>query len=535
MLSSIPRELCIKKTIIDYPLLQFFIYPKINFGNSCKERFNNKIKKKIILEILKISWWDMKFSLRKIDTIVIVALVIIAGMVFLKVGYIPSPVEKKPPKVEFIQDDVNNKLIVSFVSTDILWSDIEIKGDCDTSLLGEYVLEGDEIINCRGTITITHIPTGTCFGTWGFKEIEKLPASLTPGLRDISPNDEGPHYHNLMVSREWWYYTALLNSGCDLPGWTVSISFNHMARNDLYFDKPDMLVAILQDPDGNTYGGIIDKERPLGILREPSLNAEGSSKGFKVSFERSFIQGKAPNWRIYIDGRDIDPKNDITIDLQYFAPSPGIWLFNSKILDKSDANTGSYVFLGCEVKGSIKINGIVYRVEGIGHHEHTWTSSLIVKSFIDGWDICHVKLDNGWIVYYYNYYITSQLKSTLTSKINPFSEIIITTDHGETVTLLENIDVEIVESDKVFLFLNIPSKISVTAKAGLAQVILSPYNIKLNIDINADKTYAHEWKRLAHVGMKLGRVDVSCKLSWNDNGEHNIETTGIGAIWLMRH
>ena len=108
----------------------------------------------------------MKYKLRKIDALIIVALIIIAGIVFLKVGYIPDPINDKPPRIDFEQNDVNNQLRVTFVSTDILWSDINITGDCDTSLLSKYVHQGDVILDCRGTITIRHIPTGTSFGSF---------------------------------------------------------------------------------------------------------------------------------------------------------------------------------------------------------------------------------------------------------------------------------------------------------------------------------------------------------------------------------
>ncbi len=477
----------------------------------------------------------MKPRIRKIDAIIIVTLIIVAGVVFFKVGYIPNPTSPKIPRIDFEQDDMNNRLIITFVSTDVLWDDINITGDCDTSLLSKYVIEGDMLLDCRGTITITHKSTGYSYGSWSFKEVEKLPKSVTTGLRDISPSDEGPHYKKLLVNREWWYYTAVFSLGCDLPGWTISISFNHMARTDL-FSKPDMLMVTIQDPNGNTYGGIVDRKRPLlSRILEPSLVAEGSDKLFKVSFEDSYVQGLAPNWHININQKDIDEKNGIVIDLQYFAPSSGIWLFNSRLLDKSDGNTGSYMFTGCEVKGTIEINGLTYRVDGIGHYEHTWTSLLITKNMVDGWDLCHIKLNNGWNIYYNKYYILPQFKATTTSKINPFSNLIITTDQGETVTILDNVDIEILESDKLFALLNVPTKMKITATSSASQIILDPYNVVLDLNIEAAKTYWHVWKFPSYVGMKIGRCSVSGSISWTDNEDHTVDLKGIGTIWNMRH
>lgn len=51
---------------------------------------------------------------------------------------------------------------------DLKWEDIGISGDCDTSNLGTYVLAGDQITSCSGTITIRYIPTNTLLGSWEF-------------------------------------------------------------------------------------------------------------------------------------------------------------------------------------------------------------------------------------------------------------------------------------------------------------------------------------------------------------------------------
>jgi predicted secreted hydrolase len=479
----------------------------------------------------------MKLKLRKFDVIIIVVLIIIAGGVFLKVGYIPNPIEEKTPKIEFIRNDEKNQLIVSSVSTEVLWEDINITGDCDKSFLTKYVHEGDIIDKCRGTISIRYIPKDIPLGTWSFKELEELPNSVLSGNeRDVSPEDEGPHYQKALVAREWWYYSAVFGSDSDLAGWTLSVSFNHMSRNDLYIEKPDILVVTLISPDGEKYGGIVSRERPiLGILRNPSLEASGSSKDFKVTFEDSYVKGRNPNWHLHVEGEDIDEKNDIIIDLQYFAPSSPYWTFSNAPFDKSNGNIASYIFTGCEISGTIKINGFSYSASGIGHHEHTWISGILSKRIFRGWDWCHMQLDNGWNIYYSNYYLLPQLKSIKESKINPFSNLIITTNQGETLTKLENVDIEITESDTLFLLLNIPISSRVNAGTSPTQVVLNSYEIKLDINIKAENTYDHTWKRLSYVGMKIGGCSVSGKISWIDDVEHEVELSGIGTIWNMRH
>jgi predicted secreted hydrolase len=415
----------------------------------------------------------MKFKFRKIDAIIIIALLIIAGFIFFRAGYIPDPSKPKTPNIEFYQDDANNKLIVEYVAGDILWINIQIIGTCDTSDLTKYVLKGDEITNCWSTITIKYGPTGELYGTWTFTEREELPESIISGNeRSVSPEDEGPHYTKISVSREWWYYTVVFSKDCDLPDWTVTISFNHMSRYDLFWLKPDILVVTLHSPDGKEYGGIIEKERYLGILRQPTLQATSSNEGFKVTFQDSFAQGKAPNWHVHIEGKNIDNKHDIIMDLQYFAHSAPYWTHSSRLIDKSAGSIASYIFMGCEVTGSVKIDGINYNVKGIGHHEHTWASNIITKGLIKGWDWCHMTLDNGWNIYYSNYYFLPQIQSTKIFEINPFVTVIITTNQGETITKLEDVNIKVTESDQIFLLLNIPSETQITARPSVTQILL---------------------------------------------------------------
>ena len=36
----------------------------------------------------------------------------------------------------------------------------------------------------------------------------------------------------------------------------------------------------------------------------------------------------------------------------------------------------------------------------------------LLKPIIKGWDWCHMTLDNGWNIYYSNYYLTSQINTS---------------------------------------------------------------------------------------------------------------------------
>jgi len=78
-----------------------------------------------------------------------------------------------PPEITFVMDDSANTLTVTSVGQlgpSVVWSDIEIDGNCDTSGLGFYVDAGDVITDCYGRITIVYTPTNTVMGIWDFSE-----------------------------------------------------------------------------------------------------------------------------------------------------------------------------------------------------------------------------------------------------------------------------------------------------------------------------------------------------------------------------
>jgi predicted secreted hydrolase len=483
----------------------------------------------------------MNLKLRKIDAIIIVVLLIIAGVVLFRTGIVKDPRKPGTPTINFIQDDASKTLRVDFVSTEVFWKDIYIDGVHDPSGLGERVVEGNEITRCEGTIIIIFKPTQDVLGSWTFTPKEVLPAGVFSSKdRVVTPADEGDHYNKLLVNREWWYYTAVFSNDCELAGWTVIISFNHMSRNDLFWSKPDLLFVTLMSPDGREYGGVVERERPLlgdyGILKKPVLQVTSSDEGFRVEFEKSYVQGLAPSWRVYIEGNDIDKDHDIVMDLQFFAPSSPLWTYGSRPIENSKSSVASYVFLGCEVEGEVKIDGFNYKVKGIGHHEHTWASALVTKSLIHGWDWCQITLENGWNIYYSKYYFLPQISATRESKINPLSTILITSDNGDSITNLEDIEVNILKSDQLFLLLNIPIETQVIAAPSNTQLILKSYDIKLDINIKAENTIDPDWRGLTGVGMKLGRSTVSGNIIWKDeHGDHDVEINGIGTIWNMRH
>ena len=369
------------------------------------------------------------------------------------------------------------------------------------------------------------------------------PTSFIPSYRrDVSPEDEGVHYDTIRVCREWWYYSATIGGEeSELENWTVAISFNHMARGDLLgTTKPDLLVVTLQGPNGESYGGMINKKRTLGILTQGTLIA--SSPGVNVEFEDSWAEGEYPNWHVHAEDADIDSNHEIIIDFDYRATSLPIWTVGNRAFDKSESTIASYLFLGCEITGTITIDDEEYTIQGIGNHEHSWTPNIVTRGLLNGWDWFHVTLDNGWILYASTYYPTPQAISSKTSRINPFGTVLLSTDHGESFTELKNVDLKITEEDsRIFPFVEMPSAFNLYARSSInplyaiSQSLLYGTNIKLDVDIELENEYNKVWKFPTYVGMKLSQSHVNGTISWSDNdGDHELPVNGLGITWSMR-
>ena len=228
----------------------------------------------------------MKTKLKKIDAIIVVALIVVAGLFLYRAGYISLPL-----------------------------------------LDGKVSPPEDE--------NVTTPPP----------EIPTPPTSFMPSFRrDVSPEDEGVHYDKIRISREWWYFGAVFNDeDSELKDWSVSISFNHMARGDLIGTlKPDLLVVVLHGENGKTFGGMINKKRHLGILNSGTLIA--SSPGINVEFDNSWAEGEYPNWHVHAEDKDIDDTHEIIIDLDYTTSSLPIWTIGTRAFDKSKSSIANYLF-----------------------------------------------------------------------------------------------------------------------------------------------------------------------------------------------
>ncbi|MEM0492717.1 MAG: hypothetical protein QXS02_01975 [Candidatus Thermoplasmatota archaeon] len=424
-------------------------------------------------------------TLRKIDTLIIIFLVVSSALFFYRAGYLnPYPPEEK-------------KIIIP-----------------DTKPSNTSTVEEDLI----------------------------PPISFIPAYRrDVSPEDEGVHFNKLRINREWWYFSAVFNDkDSELYGWVIQISFNHMARSDLLgTGKPDLMVVTLLSPDGDVYGGIVNKKRNLGVINQGTLIA--SSPGVKLQFEDSWVEGTYPSWHIHIKDGDIDAKHEIIIDLDYQAKSLPLWILGNRAFEKSESTLASYIILGCMVSGSIKIDQRIYNVKGVGHHEHTWTPISTSRELINGWDWLSLVLDNGWVIHISNYYITPQAITEKTSRINPLGTVILTTDKGESILELKNLDVIITGEDtRVFPFVNMPTGFSIKSRPSLnplyaiSQSLLLGTGVILTLDISINTSYNKVWRFPTYLGMKTGICNAVGSISWNNDESYNINIKGVGVSWSTR-
>jgi predicted secreted hydrolase len=427
----------------------------------------------------------MKF--RKIDTIIIVALVVVSTLFLYKADYISS----------FLPSD-------------------------------------DQTPPDTGDNTTTPLPP---------VKLPTPPNSLIPAYRrDVSSEDEGVHFNELRISREWWYFNAVFNDSLSqLKDWSIAVSFNHMARGDLLgTNKPDLLVVSVLGNKSETYGGMTNKEHYLGILKEGTLIA--GYPGVKIQFEDSWAEGSYPRWHVHAEDSDIDTAHEIVVDLDYTARSLPVWVLGSRAFDKSESEVANYVLLGCDVSGTVVIDGQTYTVKGTGSHEHSWTPNVITRLAIGGWDWFSLTLDNGWNIYAANYLPSPQSISGALSKLDPFGTLLITTDRGETITELKDVNLKITQKDeKVFPLVKLPTAFSVNADPSLnplyviSQSLLYGTKTTLNGDLEITHATSKIWKFPTYMGMKIGYCTIDGTISWSDDeGDHEVPVHGIGVSWNMR-
>ena len=227
--------------------------------------------------------------------------------------------------------------------------------------------------------------------------IEDIPPSppgsnraIDSGRHILTPEDEGPHDSGIrkLAQREWWYFNVFFNGpDSDLKDWSMIVSFNKMAFNDIRFLKRDNLFLVLYDDKGNNYD--------FNIFNQVRGTLKYSGPGVDVSFKSSWAKGVYPNWQVHAE----NPEKDFYVDLKYTADFLPIWVAGrSSNLLFARGMAGDYYNARCIVEGTIRWEGKEYTVNGIGYHDHVW--EVNIPRFVSkGWDWFNIHFDNGWEMY----------------------------------------------------------------------------------------------------------------------------------------
>ena len=322
------------------------------------------------------------------------------------------------------------------------------------------------------------------------------------GRHVLEPIDEGAHKYS---RREWWYFIVFFNEpGSDLVNWSMIVSFNKMASNDIRFLKRDNLFVILYDNNNESYNYCsLDKQRSV-------LQADGP--GVDVTFENSWAKGEYPNWHVHTENAE----NGFIADLDFTANFLPIWVIGrSPNLPYAKDFAGNYYIPRCEVKGNITFKGNSYSVHGIGYHDHVW-ETLTSRIITNGWEWLNVHFDNGWEIYL--------SKFNFRTLFNRYAAALILSPDNRNMVEFNKFSVEYIETaaSQELPLIKHPLKIHVMATKD---------DMILNMDIEIYNTCDIVWK-LARTGIFEGPCSVSGTFSWlgfsvDLNGYGMSETTRV--------
>lgn len=321
------------------------------------------------------------------------------------------------------------------------------------------------------------------------------------GRHVLEPDDEGAHKSS---RREWWYFNVFFNEpGSDLPNWSMIVSFNKMALNDIRFLKRDNLFLILYDNTGESYNyGTLDQQR--GVLQ-----ADGP--GVDVTFENSWAKGEYPNWQVHTENAE----NGFIADLDFTADFLPVWVLGrSPNLPRAKDFSGSYYIPRCIVKGNVTFNGDTYSVSGIGYHDHMW-ETLTRRFITNGWEWLNIHFDNGWEIYL--------SKFNFRSLLNRYAASLVLSPDNRNMVEFNKFSIEYIETatPPELPLMKHPLKIRVKATRD---------DMVLNMDIEIYNTCDIVWK-LARTGIFEGPCSVSGTFSWSG---HSVELNGYGMSEVTR-
>ena len=262
----------------------------------------------------------------------------------------------------------------------------------------------------------------------------------------------------------------------------------------------------------------------------PKGTIQATSPGVNVEFNNSYVIGTYPKWYIYAEDGDLDG-HEIIVDLFYKADSLPLWSIMNSGHNISMSPMGHYCIIDCNVTGEIKINETVYRIHGVGYHEHSWLTFLPwgqEQTVNNVWDFFCIHFDNGWDM------LAGKFSPMDQSPIMRFipSTLWISPD-GESITECLFFRVEYLEIRNTSLYgVDIPTKININALF-VNTIITNPLSGLIYLDIYIETKNIHEfiWGSPPSIGLWEGPCTVNGTIKWSKN---NIKLNGWAMIELAR-
>ncbi len=328
-------------------------------------------------------------------------------------------------------------------------------------------------------------------------------STFDSGRHVLTARDEAAHKFS---RREWWYFNAFFNDPVsDLQNWSMIVSFNKMAFNDIRYNKRDNLFFILYDDTGECYKfNIFNKIR--GTLKSPNFGS-----GIDVEFQDSWIKGLYPTYYVHLE----DSTKNIDVDLKFTADFAPTWVEGrSANIPIIKHFAGDYYIARCNVEGEINWNGKEYSVFGTGYHDHVW-ETFINRRTSTGWDWLNLHFDNGWEMYISKFYLRFPKNAYCGSLIiNPDNDNLVEWDVFE-------IDYTEIKTNSILTSIKYPTKYHLVAKKD---------DMFLELDITVYNVCELIW-RLGRTGMFEGPCTVEGSFSWSN---YKVDLNGYGMTEVTR-
>ncbi len=317
---------------------------------------------------------------------------------------------------------------------------------------------------------------------------------IDAGRHVLELSDESPHRYS---RREWWYFNVFFNDPeSDLKDWSMIVSFNKMARLDIRFLRRDSLFIMLYDTNECHKFSILGQERG-------TFKAEGP--GVNLIFEDSWVKGQYPNWYVHAENVALD----FSADLEFSADFIPVWVEGrSSNLLIGGYVAGDYYIPRCRVEGEITWNGDLYKVGGIGYHDHVWENN-IPRFISKGWDWFNLHFENGWEMYI--------SKFNLRRIRDVYAGAIVISPNNRNLVEFMNFKLTVLESARSIELpsMSFPTKVRIEANRE---------DMDLSVDIDIYNNCETVWKR-ALTGMFEGPCIATGTFSWSG---HSVDLNGYG-------